>query len=72
MLERSWVQIPAPYTVWTFGHFFTLICSKNCIVCMKRPIINKKVAGVGPFKKQTNGKNYKLGRFETFNHTFSV
>ena len=52
----SWVQIPAPYTVWTFGHFFTLICSKNCIVCMKRPIINKKVAGVGPFKKQTNGK----------------
>ena len=24
------------------GHFFTLICSKNCIVCLKRPKINKK------------------------------
>ena len=35
------------------GHFFTLICCKNCIVCLKRPKINKKEAGVGPiFKKQ--------------------
>ena len=34
---------------------FTLIYCKNCIVCLKRPKINKKVAGVGPFKK-------KLGR----------
>ena len=31
--------------------FFTLICCKNCIVCFKRPKINKKEAGVGPFKK---------------------
>ena len=30
------------------GHFFTLICCKNCIVCLKRPKINKKEAGVGP------------------------
>ena len=22
------------------GHFFTLICSKNCIVCLKRPKTN--------------------------------
>ena len=33
------------------GHFFTLICCKNCIVCLKRPKINEKEAGVGPFKK---------------------
>ena len=25
MYVRLWVQIPAPYTGWTFGHFFTLI-----------------------------------------------
>ena len=32
------------------GHFFTLICCKNCInVCLKRPKINEKEAGVGPF-----------------------
>ena len=24
------------------GHFFTLICCKNCIVCLKRPKINEK------------------------------
>ena len=33
------------------GHFFTLICCKNCIVCLKRPKINKKEAGVGPIFK---------------------
>ena len=32
------------------GHFFTLICCKNCIACLKRPKINKKEAGVGPFQ----------------------
>ena len=31
------------------GHFFTCICCKNCNVCLKRPKINKKEAGVGPF-----------------------
>ena len=33
--------------------FFTLNCSKNCIVCLKRQKINGKEAGVGPvfFKK---------------------
>ena len=50
--QRSWVRIPAPDTGWTF---FTLICCKNCIVCLKRPKINKKEAGVGPiFKKLVN------------------
>ena len=33
MFERLWVQIPTQYTGWTF---FTLICCKNCIVCLKR------------------------------------
>ena len=28
MFERSWVRILAPYTGWTFGHFFTFICCK--------------------------------------------
>ena len=31
------------------GHFFTFICCKNCNVCLKRPKINEKEAGVGPF-----------------------
>ena len=29
-------------------YFFALICCKNCIVCLKRPKINGKEAGVGP------------------------
>ena len=33
------------------GHFYTYICCKNCNVCLKRPKINKKEAGVGPFLK---------------------
>ena len=47
--KRSWVEIPAPYTGWTF---YTLICCKNCFVCLKRPKINEKEAGVGPFFKK--------------------
>ena len=32
------------------GHFFTYISCKNCNdVCLKRPKINEKEAGVGPF-----------------------
>ena len=33
------------------GHFFTYC--KNCNVCLKRPKINEKEAGVGPFLKKT-------------------
>ena len=47
--QRSSVRFPAPYTGWTF---FTFICYKNCKVCLKRPKINEKEAGVGPFKKE--------------------
>ena len=31
-----------------FSHWFVV---KNCIVCLRRPEINKKEAGVGPFKQ---------------------
>ena len=36
------------------GHdiFITLICCKNCIVCLWGLIINEKEAGVGLFKKR--------------------
>ena len=42
-----WVRIPEPNNGWTFG-LFTLICCTNCIVCLRRPKINEKEAGVGP------------------------
>ena len=48
MFQRLWVRIPAPYTGWTF---FTFICCKNCIVCLKRQKFNEKEAGDGPIKK---------------------
>ena len=31
------------------GYFFTYICCKNCIVCLKRLKINEKEAGDGTF-----------------------
>ena len=34
------------------GHFFTYNCCKNCNVCLKRPKINEREAGVGPFLKR--------------------
>ena len=51
MFKRSWVQIPVPYTGWTFGHFSHWFVINNCVVCLKRPKINEKGAEVGPFKK---------------------
>jgi len=44
-----------PGTVyWIDMIFFTLICYKNCSdVSLKRPKINEKEAGVGPFKKDS-------------------
>ena len=51
MFKRLWVQIEAPYTECT-RDFFTLICSKNCIVRLKRPKIKEKEAEVGPFFKK--------------------
>ena len=43
MFERSWVQIPAPYTGWTF---FTLICGKKCIGLFEKTE-NKRKRGRG-------------------------
>ena len=34
------------------GHFITYICFKNRNVCLKRPKINEKEAGIGPFFKK--------------------
>ena len=48
MIERSWVRIQAPYTGWIW-HFSHLFVTNNCNVCLKRPKINEKEAGVGPF-----------------------
>ena len=37
------------------GHFFTYSCCKNCNdVCLKRPKINEKGAGVGHFFLKKN------------------
>ena len=47
MFWRSWVRIPAPF----FPHLFVV---KIRIVCLKRPKINEKEAGVGPFLKKNN------------------
>ena len=38
------------------GHFFTLICCKNCIVCLKRPKINEKRPGFAHFLKNIDIK----------------
>ena len=35
------------------GHFFTLICCKNCIVCFNRPKINEKRPGLAHFFKKS-------------------
>ena len=50
MFRRWWVRIPAPYTGWTF--FSNIFVVKMCNVCLKRPKINEKEAGVGPFFKK--------------------
>ena len=51
MFRRLWVRIPALHTGWIFGHFFTLNCCKNCIVCLKRLKINEKRPGLAHLKK---------------------
>ena len=68
MFKRLWVQILAPYTGRTL-YFFSVISCKICIVCLKRPKINLKEAGVGPFEKKfivahlnsENAKNNEKG-----------
>ena len=61
MFERSWVRISAPYTGWTF---FTLICWQNCNVCLERPKINEKEAGVGSSIKNISCTGHASPTFE--------
>ena len=50
------------------GHFFALICCKNCIdVCLKRLKINEKEAGDGHFKKKL-GIEQELDFVKTLNN----
>ena len=49
MFERSCVQIPAPYTGWTFFTFF--VAKIKCL--FEGTKINEKEVGDGPFKKYT-------------------
>ena len=51
----SWVRIPEQDTGWTF---FTLICCKICIVCTKRPNVNRKEAEDCPFFKVGDRTNH--------------
>ena len=60
IFKRSWVQIPVPYTGWTW-HFFTLICCKNCIVCWKDKKYMKKRPGRAQFLKMCKGEREKVG-----------
>ena len=52
MFQRSCIQIPAPYTGWTFFHIH--ICCKICNVCFKRQKKMRKRPGLA------NLKNYLL------------
>ena len=55
IIRRLWVRIPAPDTRWTF---FTLICWKFCIVCLK----TKKRPRMAHLK-ETFISNYLAGNF---------
>ena len=54
--QRLWVRIPAPYTGWTF---FTYICCKICIVCLKKTENDKtkKRPGLAHFFKKSEAKH---------------
>ena len=53
---------------WTF---FTFICCKNCNgVFLKRPNINKKEAGVGPFFKKKVSQIFIKGLFQASFYLF--
>ena len=45
MFQRSWVQIQAPYTGWTFLHFFVV----KIVMCVWNDKNRLKEAGIGPF-----------------------
>ena len=57
LLEKSWVQIPAVNTGWTW-HLFTLICCKHFIVCLKDQKLSKKRPGLAHLKKDIAKKGW--------------
>ena len=59
MFYRLWVQILSPDTGWTW-HFFTLICWKNWIVCLKKTKNKRKRGRDGPFKKSILRPSYSI------------
>ena len=64
MFDRLWVRIPEPYTGWTF---FTLICCKNYIVCLKKAENKRKKRPGWPILKKLEemAKHYFMrGEFE--------
>ena len=54
MFVRLEVRIPAPYTGWALGHFFTLIC----IVCLKKTKNKRKIGRGWPFLKKLLNKPF--------------
>ena len=49
-----------PGTVYQMEFFSHIFVAKICNVCLKRPKINKKEAGVGPFKKKLSWRRPAL------------
>ena len=54
--QRLRVQIPAPYTGWTFFHI--PICCKICNMCLKSRKLMKRGQGL-PIFKEKNSDTYQ-------------
>ena len=52
------------------GHFFTYYCCYDCNVCLKRPKINEKEAGVGPFFLKNRKKIQIIAKSPLLCHEF--
>ena len=69
IIRRAWVQIPAPFTGWTF------ICCKICILCLKKTENKHKRVQGWPFSKKgfivcarigrLANEDLKVAQFET-------
>ena len=71
MFERSWVQILAPYTGWTFGHFSHWFVVKTVLFVWKDEI-NEKEAGVGPYLKNLLSLYRKHTLYVSLKYTLSL
>ena len=56
--RRSWVQIPVPYTGWTW-HFFTLICCKKLYYSFEKTENNQKGGRDWSIFKNNSIHNYQ-------------